>query len=217
MKLILDVENTVTKKNGKMHLDPFEPTNKLVMVGIRDDHANTYIYDMAESSSNIQEMLDKATVLIGHNIAYDLMWLWECGFKYDGVVFDTMLAEYIMQRGVKEPLSLEACAERYKLETQKQDTLKKYFAEGKGVDEIPKDELAEYLTADLKATQELCNVQYKKLNTQEYAGLMESVILTNKVAVTLAKIYRNGFKVDQDKLREVKEEFEQEKLEIEER
>ena len=43
MKLILDVENTVTKKNGKMHLDPFEPTNKLVMVGIRDDHANTYI------------------------------------------------------------------------------------------------------------------------------------------------------------------------------
>ena len=60
MKLILDVENTVTKKNGKMHLDPFEPTNKLVMVGIRDDHANTYIYDMAESSSNIQEMLDKA-------------------------------------------------------------------------------------------------------------------------------------------------------------
>ena len=46
---------------------------------------------------------------------------------------------------------------------------------------------------------------------------MESVVLTNKVAVTLAKIYRNGFKVDENKLREVKEEFEQEKLEIEER
>ena len=65
-----------------------------------------------------------------------------------------------------------------------------------------KADLAE-LKADLKATQELCNVQYKKLNTQEYAGLMESVILTNKVAVTLAKIYRNGFKVDQDKLFEI--------------
>ena len=44
--------------------------------------------------------------------SHDLLWLWECGFKYDGNVFDTMLGEYILQRGQKEPLSLEACAER---------------------------------------------------------------------------------------------------------
>ena len=49
-------------------------------------------------------MLDQATVLIGHNITYDLMWLWECGFKYNGVVFDTMLAEYMLSRVIlKEP------------------------------------------------------------------------------------------------------------------
>ena len=33
MQVILDVENTTTKRDGKMHLDPFEPDNKLVMVG----------------------------------------------------------------------------------------------------------------------------------------------------------------------------------------
>ena len=38
MILTLDVENTVTKRNGKMHLDPFEPDNTLVMVGMLDDH-----------------------------------------------------------------------------------------------------------------------------------------------------------------------------------
>ena len=27
VKLTLDVENTVTKRNGKLHLDPFEPDN----------------------------------------------------------------------------------------------------------------------------------------------------------------------------------------------
>ena len=32
VKLTLDVENTVTKRNGKLHLDPFEPDNTLVMV-----------------------------------------------------------------------------------------------------------------------------------------------------------------------------------------
>mgnify|MGYP003632364888 CR=1 FL=1 len=30
MRLVLDVENTVTKRGGKKHLDPFEPTNSLV-------------------------------------------------------------------------------------------------------------------------------------------------------------------------------------------
>ena len=37
----------------------------------------------------------------------------------------------------KQPLSLEACAERYELDTKKQDTLKEYFKKGVGVDEIP--------------------------------------------------------------------------------
>jgi len=212
MKLTIDVENTVTKREGRTYLDPYEPTNKLVMVGIRDDNGNEYLYDMDDGVIGIQELLDSATVLIGHNIAYDLMWLWECGFKYDGVIFDTMLAEYILQKGIKEPLSLEACAERHNLDTKKQDTLKEYFAKGIGVDEIPRHELSEYLSADLKATQELCANQYVRLmNT----SLMDTVILTNKVSMTLARIHRNGFKVDQDMLESVRLEFEKEKQEIE--
>ncbi len=218
MKLTLDVENTTTKRDGKLHLDPFEPTNKLVLVGCLEDNGQEHLFNMdVPDGIYLQEVLDRATILIGHNIAYDLMWLWECGFKYDGAVFDTMLAEYIIQRGIKEPLSLEACAERYELDTQKKDTLKHYFAQGIGVDGIPRDELKEYLSADLKATQELSDKLYKKLNTVEYAGLMNTVILTNKVSVCLAKIYKNGFSVDKDKLQEVKQEFEKEKIETEDR
>jgi len=218
MKLTLDVENTTTKRDGKLHLDPFEPTNKLIMVGCLEDNGQQHLFNMdVPDGIYLQEVLDRATILIGHNIAYDLMWLWECGYKYDGAVFDTMLAEYIIQRGIKEPLSLEACAERYELETQKKDTLKHYFAQGVGVDGIPRDELKEYLSADLKATQQLSDKLYRKLNTEEYAKLMDSVILTNKVSVCLAKIYKNGFSVDKNKLTEVKQEFEQEKNQIEER
>ena len=155
MKLTIDVENTVTDRDGKKHLDPFEPNNSLVMVGCLDDKGNHHLFNMDDGSPNhIQSLLDKTTILIGHNIAYDLMWLWECGFKYDGPVFDTMLVEYLLQRGIKEPLSLEACAERYELETKKQDTLKEYFKKGKGVDEIPRQELSDYLMSDLKATQQ---------------------------------------------------------------
>ena len=220
MKLTLDVENTTTKRDGKLHLDPFEPDNKLVMVGCLTDQGNEYLYNMDRGGTphvEIQELLDQATILIGHNIAYDLMWLWESGFRYDGPVYCTMLTEYILQRGLKEPLHLKDCAERYDLETKKQDTLKQYFAKGYATDEIPRDELSEYLSADLRATQQLCDAQYKKLNSEQYAGLMDSVILTNKVTVTLANMYRKGFKVDQNKLNEVRQEFEQEKKDIEER
>ena len=216
MKIVIDVENTVTKRDGRLYLDPYEPTNKLVMVGCRDDNGNESIYDMDSGFIGVQDILDKATVLIGHNITYDLMWLWECGFKYNGVIFDTMLAEYVLSRGNpdKYSLSLEACAERHELNTKKQDTLKEYFAKGMGVDEIPKDELKEYLQADLRATQELCASQYKQLLN---SPLMDTVILTNKVAMTLARTHRNGFKVDQDVLESVRKEFEKEKIEIEER
>ena len=218
MKLTIDVENTVVKREGKMHLDPFEPSNKLVLVGCLEDNGQEHLFNMdVPDGIYLQELLDKATIIIGHNIAYDLMWLWETGYKYDGPVFDTMLAEDVLQRGKKEPLSLEECAKRHELTTQKEDTLKHYFAQGVGVDGIPRDELKEYLSADLKATQELSDLQYKRLNSKEDAGLMNTVVFTNKVSVALAKIYCRGFKVDIDTLKSVELEFQKEKLDIERR
>ncbi len=213
MKLTLDVENTVTHRDGKLHLDPFEASNKLVMVGCLTDKGEEYLF--RDNFDGVQKLLDDATILIGHNIVHDLLWLWECGFTYNGSVFDTMLGEYVLQRGNKQPLSLEACAIRYDLDTKKQDTMKEYFANKVPIDEIPPQELADYLSADLRATQELSDVIYRKLNTVEYASLMSTVLLTNKVAVTLARIYQNGFHVDKDKLDEVRSEFEKEKSDIE--
>jgi DNA polymerase I-like protein with 3'-5' exonuclease and polymerase domains len=212
MKLTLDVENTVTHRDGKLHLDPFEKDNKLVMVGCLTDTGKEYLY--RDNYDGLQDLLNNATVLIGHNIVHDLMWIWECGFDYTGAVFDTMLGEYVLQRGQKQPLSLEACAERYNLNTKKQDTLKEYFKKGTGVDEIPHEELSEYLSADLHATQELSDEIYKKLNTVEYSGLMTTVTLTNQVAITLARIYQRGFSVDVQALDKVRKEFEQERKDL---
>ena len=222
MKLTLDVENNSTERGGKLHLDPFEPENSLVQVGMLSDQGVclTFPFDHKEHvsghdySERVQTLLDEATVLICHNAVHDLLWLWESGFKYDGPVFDTMLAEYVLQCGVKQPLSLEACAERHELDTKKQDTLKEYFKKGYKTSEIPLDELTEYLVADLEATQQLADTQYAKLNTPEYSDLMGTVDLSNQVAVCLARIYQRGFKVDLDVLDEVGQEFEQERTEL---
>ena len=219
MKLTLDVENTVTHRDGKMHLDPFEVGNSLTMVGVLTDQGqeDLIVFDHEDREptiggfSIIQRWLDDATVLIMHNAAHDLLWLWESGFKYDGPVFDTMLAEYVLQRGIKEPLSLEACAERYDLDTKKQDTLKEYFKRGYSTRTIPLDELSDYLSADLHATQQLADRLMYRLNTPVDSGLMGTVDLTNQVAVCLSRIYQRGFTVDSKALDEVRTEFEQER------
>jgi DNA polymerase I-like protein with 3'-5' exonuclease and polymerase domains len=217
MKLTLDVENTVTKRNGKMHLDPFEPENTLVMVGMLDDLGNEELvtFDHSEQQPTtegrtiVQRNLDDASLLIMHNAPHDLIWLWDSGFTYEGPIFDTMLGEYVLQRGQKEPLSLEACAERYELDTQKQDTLKEYFKQGYSVRDIPHDELSEYLSADLHATQQLYD--RLRMKYEECSSLDATIKLTNQLAVHLAKIYQRGFTVDMDALEEVRKEFETER------
>ena len=217
MILTLDVENTVTKRNGKMHLDPFEPDNTLVMVGMLDDHMNETIvtFDHAEQQPTtdgrriVQDALDSTRLLVAHNAPHDLVWLWESGFTYDGDIFDTMLGEYVLQRGQKEALSLEACAERYELDTKKQDTLKEYFKQGLSTRDIPHNELSEYLSHDLHATQQLFNRLQTKY--EECSTLEPTITLTNQLAIHLARIYQRGFQVDMDALMKVRDEFEQER------
>jgi len=217
MILTLDVENTVTKRNGKMHLDPFEPDNTLVMVGMLDDHMNETIvtFDHAEQQPTtdgrriVQDALDSTRLLVAHNAPHDLVWLWESGFIYDGDIFDTMLGEYVLQRGQKEALSLEACAERYELDTKKQDTLKEYFKQGLSTRDIPHAELSEYLSHDLHATQQLFNRLQTKY--EECSSLEPTITLTNQLAIHLARIYQRGFQVDMDALMKVRDEFEQER------
>jgi len=217
MILTLDVENTVTKRNGKMHLDPFEPDNTLVMVGMLDDHMNETIvtFDHAEQQPTtdgrriVQDALDSTRLLVAHNAPHDLVCLWESGFTYDGDIFDTMLGEYVLQRGQKEALSLEACAERYELDTKKQDTLKEYFKQGLSTRDIPHAELTEYLSHDLHATQQLFNRLQTKY--EECISLEPTITLTNQLAIHLARIYQRGFQVDMDALMKVRDEFEHER------
>ena len=228
MKIILDVENTTTKRDGKLHLDPFEPDNSLTLVGIMDhikeEERTIFVFDHKEKTiqdddaqARLQRVLDNTTLLIGHNLQYDLQWLWACGFKYDGQIFDTMLGDYILQRGQKGSVSLENCALRYDLDMKKSDTLKDYFRRGFQTDEIPLDELSMYLEQDLKVTRSLYWRLLDEYNKPEAESLVNVRDTTNKVCKTLTKIYMNGFSIDKVALKDVRKQFEDELLQIENR
>ena len=228
MRVVLDVENSVTKRNGKDHMDPFEPSNELVQVGMlnADDHKQRWIvnlnHDEAKDTTGkgrkfIQQVLDQTTLLIMHNAQHDLMWLWESGYKYDGAIYDTMLAEYVLDRGQRSPLSLAACAERRQLEVQKDDTLKRYFKEGYNVNEIPLKELTFYLRHDLLTTSELFHAieaDYAKPDSTSLHTIRDTTFDTCR---TLTQMYMSGIRVDLQVLEQVRHEFVKEKAEIEAR
>ena len=228
MRTVLDVENNTTKREGKNLLDPWEPGNFLVQVGTlnvdKTDEEHILTFDHKERKDTgggaafvLQAVLDETSLLIVHNARHDLPWLWEAGFTYDGDIYDTLIGEYLLLRGVKRGIGLGYCAEVRELPSRKLDVLKEYYKKGYNTDEIPLAELQEYLKSDLHVTRELFLAQEEDFSKPESQSMIRVRDISMKVAVTLCKMYQRGFKVDRTALDEVRKEFEDEKVALETR
>ncbi len=228
MRLVLDVENSVTWRDGKIFNDPFEPTNTLTQVGMvnadnhEELHTVTLDHNEAKDTSGagralIQSVLDMTTLLIMHNARHDLMWLWESGFTYDGHIYDTMLAEYLLLRGQKDAISLSACAIRRDLAEQKEDYLSTCIKKGINTNETDLSKLSLYLRADLLTTSELFHSIEADYATPESKSLHTVRDVTFDTCKTLTRMYMSGIRVDLEELEKVRKQFEDERSELETR
>jgi len=229
MITVLDVENTTCKRDGKQHFDPFEAENELVMIGMLseglsagavDETVITFTHSdeppTVDGEVITQNILDATTLLICHNAVHDLTWIWECGFKYEGKIYDTMLGEYILNKGVKSPLNLGFVSAQYQLEEQKLDTMSDYWKSGTSTKDIPFDELDEYLRYDLRSTLGVYKKQMARFANAENSSMQSVLDITMDTCYELALIYMRGIKVDLVELTKVKKEFEEERATLEE-
>lgn len=223
--LVLDVENTITVRDKRKFLDPFEPDNKLVLVGtLNPANTDSDIFNFGHNDhskvvhkpEDLQIQLDNAEYLVGHHIVHDLLWLWACGFKYDGPVWDTMVAEHVLLKGVKKPLNLGACGERHQLSVIKDTFMSDQLKAGVSVADMQYDELVRYLKGDLVSTGQLMDSQKRLLELPENQSLKRVISLSNKVTLCIARIAYNGFAVDKDALENIKEEYHNEYTENQE-
>ena len=161
--LTFDVECTHRPKpNGGYTPLPYFG-NHLVSIGwkVNDEpvkYACVHHDEQSAQPEKIQEFsedLAKADVVVGHNIKFDLNWVRECGFKYEGPVYDTMVAEYLLARARKWHLSLEALAKRYEVTEKKKDLTEDYLKSGKTFAQIPWEIVEEYGIADVQSTWEI--------------------------------------------------------------
>ena len=161
--LTFDVETTHVEKRGGGHTPlPFFG-NRLVSIGYKwlvssvdyDCYYHSTEPPTQAAAEKFQLSLDHADVLVGHNIKFDLTWIKECGFTYEGHIYDTMVAEYILASARRWPLGLASLAKKYNV-TQKETALvTPYLKEGKTFYDIPWEIIQEYGIADVKATEEI--------------------------------------------------------------
>ena len=215
MITVVDVETTFVKdKTGKLDPAPFQKDNQLVSVGINNEYYCMYHkthtdFYLAKNYKAIQEILDKTTLLIGHNLKFDLAWLYECGFKYEGRVYDTMITEYVLLRGVKKRVSLKESCNRRKIQ-QKSDIVDTYLKQEIGFDTIPWTIVEKYGRQDIVATRSLFDDQMKDLKLPMNKNLVSTLKMMNEFLLTLIEMERNGIYVDRQSLKSVENEFIQE-------
>ena len=103
---------------------------------------------------SVSAALNHADLVIGHNIKFDINWIRECGFVYDGALYDTMVAEYILAKAQSWPLNLAALAGKYGGTQKEKDLVADYLKDGYTFYDIPWEIVREYGIADVMATEE---------------------------------------------------------------
>lgn len=150
---------------------------------------------------------------VGQNIKYDLMVLANYGIELSGPMFDTMLAHYILQPELRH--NMDYLAEIYlKYKTIHIDEL--IGTRGKNqrsMRELRPEEVYEYACEDADVTLKLKNILEKELHN---AGLYDLFFKVEMPLVpVLARMERNGVKIDTFALNEASQQMTQKLKDIE--
>lgn len=214
---VFDVETSFQiTEEGKRDPSAKNPKNFLVSLGINDEYFFFNHSELPEEQAKgkiaienkkkIQSILDETTLLIGHNIKFDLLWLWESGFKYDGKVCDTMLIEYVFNRGIKRSISLKECC-AFRGVIQKSDLTEGYIKNNISFEHIPIGIVEEYGRIDVKATRSLYDSQMLQLRKPQNRHLIRTIQNMCQFVVVLTKMEDNGIYIDREALDVVEKNF----------
>ncbi len=223
----LDVETSFQIVEGKVDPLPFNPHNFLVSIGVnfvgakpwhkyKDIYEDYFFFnhnhkefDTQANHKAVQDILDRTKLLVGHNIKFDLVWLLESGFKYNGRLYDTMIGEYVLLRGLRKPLSLKEICKRRSI-SQKSDAVDQYMKDKISFENIPVDIIEEYGRQDVVSTRALFDAQMADFKKADNKGLLKSAKMMNEFLPVLSDMEMNGIHIDTNKLDAVEKEFQEE-------
>jgi DNA polymerase-1 len=143
------------------------------------------------------EQACKTKFLVAHHAKFELQWLYKNGVEPGSVlVFDTMLAEYVIQGNRRVPLDLDSTCRRYGIEG-KESIVKYWIEQGIGPEMIPIRRLREYCEQDVDITHKLFLKQREKL---QELGLLPVFFTRCLTTLVLADIEAKGMCLDKSEV-----------------
>jgi DNA polymerase I-like protein with 3'-5' exonuclease and polymerase domains len=200
--LLLDVETTISNKGN-----PFDLTNKCVMVGTLTENSHPITRDISEQTiKELQYQIDWSNIIVGFNIKFDLHWLRNIGIDISKIrVWDCQVAEFLLNYQQTKYPSLDEAAEKYGF-PKKLDIVKlEYWDKGIDTDKIPRNILSDYLAQDLVLTQQ---VYERQLDQFKSNGLYQLFKLQCADLLVLEEMEYNGINFNTEKARKAAGEIE---------
>jgi DNA polymerase-1 len=139
---------------------------------------------------------------IGHNLKYDIMVLGQQGEKVEGILFDTMIAAYLLNPN-KARHSLDEVSFEYLSKRKK--TFMEVLGKRSSFSEVPIDEATAYASEDAALSYELKDILFRKIREK---GL-EQVYFDIEMPLmeVLIDIEKTGMKVDPEKFSRISKEL----------
>lgn len=185
--IILDCETTVDNEFldavGDFKASPFSPKNYIVEYGVKRFGTtevvttrngnrfggiimSDFFPPRIEGSQRAWKL--EEYVLVGHNIKFDLLYMFKTSSEFRETrwprvkIWDTMLAEYLITGQSEQYSSLDKCAVKYG-GVLKDNKIKEYWDAGVKTQDIPHEELTNYLKGDVMNTEIVFTKQMERI------------------------------------------------------
>jgi len=197
--LILDLETSIKNRGedaiGKNKASPFDRNNNIVAAGWKWHNQNIITRYKGMTNEMFGGMGGPLECLVGHNIKFDLLYLLQRDFPHvrewfnePHTIWDTQLAEYLLSGQTALYPTLDYCAEK-RGGTLKDDRIKEYWNEGVDTEDIPKEQLLEYLKHDVKNTE---IVFHSQLLEAQQRGMLPLIYSQMKALKATIEMENNG-------------------------
>lgn len=189
--LCLDFETTNIEKG-----DPCVPENRVVLsCWQHDNYAPVIVQDFGYPKWFSQNR----HVLVAHNGKFEIGYMLREGMELPNVLlWDTMLAEYVIAGNRRLDLSLGGTAKRYGL-PGKEPVVDKLIKAGVCPSDIPRHWLKARVAYDVETTMKIARMQYDILKRDGLLNVFFTRCITTPV---LAAIEREGMTLDPERVNE---------------
>ena len=198
MNIVIDLETTIRCPVGNNSGNAMWRGNKVIASGMGTIDGGVLIeYDRnGIDLTSLRDKCNEANLVIGHNVKFDLLYIYRDTSNKLPTIWDTQLAAYLLSGQKHLYASLDELTSEYiGKHALKDDKIKAYWKSGMDTDEIPENELRDYLRGDVENTAIIFKNQWAEAEGMNILPLLLSQM--NALRATI-EMNRNGMQVDWD-------------------